>query len=174
MDGGSTPPTSTSLQEKRSSVGKEQIVELYEEARKITSDTLSGFVAKVLSLPHDYNTIADAIAIVALAGAYAVENSSKGGVTWFQSGCAGWRFLVKWNRWDDSPRTVVNYREMLFPQHEYKFTRTITEDTWEFLQKEAADALKDSFGAAEEVKEHWESIVAGVIPFGYSIEIKND
>ena len=53
--------------------------------------------------------------------------------------------------------------------NEYKFQKTITAETYERILSEAELRLKDSPDAHEKVKAHWQSIVDGVVPFGYKV-----
>ena len=65
---------------------------------------------------------------------------------------------------------ILNYDDMLFPQYKDEFDKTISKDTWELLQKEARENLKDLRFASYEVAEHWKSIVRGNVPFGYKVK----
>lgn len=67
----------------------------------------------------------------------------------------------------DEPMRLTKYEEMLYPQCGDSFT-CISPSTWEWLQKEAAQRLKDEAGA-HTVREHWQSIVDGNVPFGYRV-----
>jgi hypothetical protein len=66
---------------------------------------------------------------------------------------------------------MINYDDMLYPQYEHKFEKTISSDIWKLLQEEAQRKLEeDSEYANLDVINHWKSIVDGVVPFGYKIE----
>lgn len=142
----------------------------YEQARKVTHETLPEFVRHVCDdYEHDYGTICHAVAAAALAGAYAVEHAPCGGITGFQSGAVMWEFIRAWQRFD-GPLRLVQYDDMLYPQHEYKFVdKTIDRYTWERLQKLAMEHLTKENYASPRVIAHWQSIVDGVVPFGYSL-----
>lgn len=59
---------------------------------------------------------------------------------------------------------------MLYPQHADKFEKTITSKCFKKLQDEAANRLKEDFSFAHpDVVKHWQSIVDGVVPFGYKV-----
>jgi len=62
---------------------------------------------------------------------------------------------------------------MLFPQYEYAFDKTISKTVWENLQKQAKESIKDTEHVSDTVIKHWQSIIDGVVPFGY-IVVNND
>lgn len=145
--------------------------EWFEEAKKQTLATLPKFMEHVLyDYLHDYGTICHAISACALAATYAADASDCGGITGFQAGFVMWNFVRQWiypgNR---SSLRIVDYDDMLYPQHESKFQKTITKTTWELLQKEAGERIKKYPEAHDTVKLHWASIVAGKVPFGYTV-----
>jgi hypothetical protein len=66
---------------------------------------------------------------------------------------------------------LINYDDMLYPQLEHKFEKTITPDVWDALQTEAAARLKEHPDWTHpNVVSHWQSIVDGKVPFGYSVQ----
>lgn len=187
---------------------------------------------------HDYGTICHAVSIAAIAAAWSVDKSPSGGITGFQAGAVMWEFIREWNY--SSNKTglrIIDNDKFLYPQYEDGFQKTISEDVWNGLKKEAAvqikkagkeyaeymDKLKqwskdvdaflekypdyydnrkhydpmghgniEQWEAEEKKKEsgfefapqepckpvykgspvydHWETIVAGLVPFGYSVE----
>lgn len=97
------------------------------------------------------------------------------GLTGFQAGFTMWEFIRDWEyRNNKTSLRIVDYDDMLYPQYEDKFQKTIPEHVWEAIRKEAARRIEeDSKGsrrAHPAVKAHWQSIVDGTIPFGYSIK----
>lgn len=59
---------------------------------------------------------------------------------------------------------------MLYPQCGHKFEKTISKDTWEQLQNVAKKRLEEKNKHAHpNVIAHWESIVKGVVPFGFTV-----
>jgi hypothetical protein len=141
----------------------------YEEARKVTAETLPAFVAHLLNdYHHDYGTICHAVAAAALAGAMAVEHDpAQGGITGFQAGAVMWEFLRVWDR-IDCPARLVKYEDLLYPQYDERF-REISASTWKWAQERAASLLAGG-GAHPAVRAHWESIVGGTVPFGLRVE----
>jgi hypothetical protein len=142
------------------------------EARAMTLEKLPAFIEKLTTHKHDYGTICRAIAAAGVAAAYAVERSPSGGITGFQAGCVLWDLILGWDSsYEGKPIRLVNYEDMLYPQYADKF-RSISGETWAHLQKRATELLaknKDGI-VAERVKAHWESVVAGEVPFGYRVE----
>jgi hypothetical protein len=144
----------------------------YAEAHDMTLDKLPAFLKKLTEgYGHDYGTICHAIASAAIAAAWAVERSPEGGITGFQAGAIMWQFITHWmSEYEDKPVRLVNYENMLYPQYEDKFSKTISPDTWEWLQAEAKKRLADVSGAHGAVSNHWKSIANGNVPFGYEVK----
>ena len=111
----------------------------YPEARKQTLDTLPAFLDGMMKESFGYGTICIAVVTAALGAASAVDHSPSGGITGFQAGAIMWEFLRQWNY--SSNKTglkIVDYDHMLYPQYDENFAKTISKDTFEALQKEAA------------------------------------
>ncbi len=143
--------------------------ELREEARKMTLEKLPEFIDKIMSYEHDYGKICVAIGAAAAATAWSIQNSPKGQITGFQASCVMWEFILGWNRnLEDKTIRLLQVDDMLYPQYNFKFT-TITTEDFKKLQKEAYELLEEGRGA-ENVRSHWQSIVDGVVPFGYKIK----
>ena len=125
--------------------------EWFELARKQTLETLPGFINHVMNdYMHDYGTICHAVAACALAAAWAANDSPNGGITGFQA-----NFVM----WDS--------------QYKERFEKVLSASVWESLQERAKECLnEESSLAAEEVKNHWENIVSGNVPFGYKVTDK--
>lgn len=157
----------------RKSITEEMKVheEWYKEAKNQTIESLPAFVNHLMNdYNHDYGTICHALTAGAIATMWAMNNHEQGGITGFQAGAIMWEFIRHWN-YDHNKcgLKMVNYDNMLYPQYEDKFQKTITPDTWKALQKEAEAKLQESEGAHPAVKEHWERIKAGKLPFGFSV-----
>lgn len=97
--------------------------------------------------------------------------AGKFGITSFQAGFVMWDFIRDWCKESNScGMKLVDYDNMLYPQYAYKFEKTISSNTWSDIQKEADNRLKnDSEHAHPAVIAHWQSIVDGNVPFGYTI-----
>ena len=98
--------------------------------------------------------------------------SDKFGITGFQAGFVMWDFICDWRyRHNKCGLIIVDYDDMLYPQYDYRFEKTISRYTWEALQKQALENLeKDSEYAHPNVIEHWQSIVDGIVPFDYKVK----
>lgn len=148
-------------------------IEWFKEAKLQTLNTLPSFMEHVINdYVHDYGTVCHAVSACALAAAWAANRSegARGGITGFQAGFTLFDFIFQWQY--PSNKTglrIINYDDMLYPQYQYKFEKTIGKSTWESLQKEAKTRLEERGRLADRVKAHLESIVNGSVPFGYIV-----
>jgi len=147
--------------------------EWFADAHKQTTETLMGFVNHVMNdYSHDYGTVCHAIAACAIAAAWAAnkESGAGGGITCFQAGFVMWDFIRQWEFSSNKcGLRIIDYDNMLYPQYEEKFAKTISNDTWEMLQKQAAEKLKDCEHCHPDVIKHWKSIAEGKVPFSYTV-----
>lgn len=148
--------------------------EWFANAKKQTLETLPAFMKHVLNdYCHDYGTICHAISACAIAAAWAADGSEQGGITGFQAGFVMWDVIRQW-RYPSNKcgLKIIDYDNMLFPQYEYKFSdKEIPQSTWESLQKQAEELLREEKPYAHEtVIEHWQSIIDGNVPFGYTVK----
>lgn len=83
-----------------------------------------------------------------------------------------WDFIRDWAFNDNEcGLKLVDYDDMLYPQYEYNFEKVISAETWEALQKTAKAKLDEDDGfVCGSVRNHWQSIVDGHVPFGYVVE----
>lgn len=99
--------------------------------------------------------------------------SGKFGITGFQAGCVMWDFIFGWTyTHNQTSLRLVDYDDMLYPQHGGRFEKTITPSVWESIQKAAKKNLEEDrrYPVHPNVQAHWESIVAGHVPFGYIVK----
>lgn len=145
--------------------------EWFKQAKEQTIETLPDFINHIMGdYAHDYGTICHALSACAIAAAWAANNHPQGGITGFQAGFVVWDFVRQWQYpFNKCGMRIIDYDNMLFPQYEDKFDKTISKSTWEALQKEAKERLKEKAAASPTVVTHWESIVSGKIPFGYAL-----
>lgn len=140
-------------------------------------DSIDDFIKELNQQPQDYNSIVNAVAAVAYQAAKAMDRSEQGGITGFQAGGVMWTFIRKWMH-EEGPMKLVLYQNMLYPQYGHEFNdATISKETFEWLQKEAQKLIekhKNREHTSIAVYEHWQSIVNGQVPFGYSIEVEDD
>lgn len=144
----------------------------FEEASKVTIDTLGDFVKRlIVDYEHDYGTIVHAIAAAVGATITAINESDQGGITGFQASCLMWEILqkefhIEW------PSRLVKYENMLFPIYEEQFN-AIPYSIWVWLRERAKFLLENEDGLADQVKRHMKSIADGIVPFGYKV-VKDD
>lgn len=144
------------------------------EAKDMTFDRLPEFIGKLMNdYSHDYGTIIHAMSIGAIATMWAMDKMPGGGITGFQAGMINFQNIYNWDTSKEGhPLKLVDYDNMLYPQYEYHFDKTISQDTFNYLQKEAQKKIDKSPGAHEDVYAHWLSIIDGKVPFGYTIKDK--
>lgn len=149
--------------------------ELVEKRKNIkTFEDLTAFLKDVEeNYNTDYGGAPRAIAQACLAVAWHLADVF--GITSFQAGFVMWDFIRDWNfRNNKTGLKIIDYDNMLYPQYEYRFQKTISSDMWHSLQTEAEKLLEDSEHAHPDVKAHWENIVNGVVPFGYEVTYDSD
>lgn len=135
-----------------------------------TFDDLVAFLQRVKDTCNtSYGTAPRAIAQAALATAWYL--SSEFGITGFQASFVMWDFIRDWSfSNNECGMKIVNYDDMLYPQYNDKFQKTISEDTFKALQKAAKKNLKEKNEHAHpNVIAHWQSIMNGNVPFGYVV-----
>jgi hypothetical protein len=143
----------------------------YDDAKDQTVETLPNFIQHILNdYTHDYGTICHALTAGGIATMWAMDKSEQGGITGFQAGCIMWEFIKNWMSLK-SPLKLFNYENMLFPQYIDRFDKTINKETWLWLQEKAREFLnKENKHTHPEVVAHWQSIINGKVPFGYTID----
>lgn len=142
------------------------------EAKEVrTIEEFAEFYRKVVTdTAHDYNTCVYANAAVALAAARLASNHL--GITGFQAGCVMWEFIADWRK-QDGPMKLTTFEDMLYPQYDDRFDTVISPGTWKWLQEQASERIAADAGndipVHPAVFSHWQSIVDGVVPFGYRV-----
>lgn len=157
------------------SEGSEQFqtikAEWQEKAKKCTIETLPAFLSELTEkYQHDYGTICHAVAIAAVAAAWAVNHSPTGGITGFQAGAIMWQFIREWNcSGNKTGLRLVDYDNFLYPQYEDKFQNVLSKDVWANIQKEAhhkiEDANKEYGEYLERMQQYKEDIAAFVAKY---------
>lgn len=162
------------IEEKKEELLKNEFearAELVQKRGEIKSfEDLTAFLKNVKeNYNYDYGVAPRSIAQAALAVAWYL--ASEFGITGFQAGFVMWDFIQDWNfRNNKTSLKIVDYDNMLYPQYEHKFEKTISRRVWESMQKAAKENLETSKQAHPDVIAHWESIVAGKVPFGYTVK----
>lgn len=136
-----------------------------------TFEDLTAFLKDVKeNYNYDYGVAPRSIAQATLAVAWYLAREM--GITGFQAGFVMWDFITGWQFTDNKTSLkIVDYDNMLYPQYAHKFEKTISSRVWESLQKVAKENLeKDSEHAHPAVVAHWQSIVDGKVPFGFTVK----
>jgi hypothetical protein len=148
----------------------------YADAKHQTLDTLPAFLDNLANnYIHDYGTICHAMAAAALGATEAIDKSPSGGITGFQAGAVMWEFIRQWKQ-VDGPMRLVNFDSMLYPQYQGDFEKTMSQETLDWLKKQAEKLIQENntssnnLKASSTVVEHWKFIASGGIPFGYTIK----
>lgn len=146
--------------------------ETLEKERK-NINSLDELINYIQNIKDNYNigygTAPRAIAQATLATAWYLSDVF--GITGFQASCVMWDFIRDWSfSGNECGLKIVDYDNMLYPQYDYNFQKTISRDTFEALQEAAKKRLERSEFAHSDVVKHWQSIVDGNVPFGYIIE----
>lgn len=145
--------------------------QLEKERKDIKSfDDLVSFLQRVKdNCNTGYGTAPRAIAQAALATAWYLANDF--GITGFQAGCTMWDFIRDWSySGNKCGLKIVDYDNMLYPQYDYSFEKTIKRYVFEALQEEANNRLKNSTRYTHpDVINHWKFIADGNVPFGYTV-----
>lgn len=116
-----------------------------------------------------YGSAPRAIAQAALATAWFL--ASDFGITGFQADCTTWDFVRGWSySGNECGLRIIDYDNMLYPQYNEYFEKTISKDVFNELQNTAKKKLESSDYACSAVVEHWKSIVNGNVPFGYIVK----
>lgn len=145
----------------------------YDEANKQNLSTLPNFLDSLInSYEHDYGTICHAIAAGMIATGACINRSEQGGITGFQAGCIMWEFVRRWLQLK-GPLKLIQYDDMLYPQYESKFQKVISRENADYLINEAKKLIKEEGKVHPRVKQHWEKIANGEIPFTYVVEEEN-
>lgn len=153
--------------------------EWFREAKQVKNEEeLAKFIHHLLNdYQHDYGTVVRAISAMALAAAW--MGAAKEGITGFQASFVLWDFIKNWSYPNNKTGLrIIDYDKMLYPQYEKNFAgKIITKATWELLQKEAKNRLENiPFELSTnptKVQAHLQSIVDGVVPFGYEVETED-
>lgn len=116
----------------------------YEQAVNMTLDKLPGFLNHLLNdYQHDYGTICHAIAAGAIATIHAMDRHPQGRITGFQASCIMWEIIRQLNYSNNKcGMRLIDYDEMLYPQCQDKFEKTISKETWDTIREEAKKLMK--------------------------------
>ena len=144
---------------------------IYEKANNVkTKKDLDALLEEVVNDKElDYGKIVYAISACMLATARYIDDSEVGGITGFQASFIGWEMVKKFMHESKVGMRLVDYENMLYPQYEDRFQKTISESMWIKIQNQAKTALEKSPDAHPDVIKHWKNIISGIVPFGYRV-----
>lgn len=145
-----------------------------EDAKSVTMETLPQFVADLMNkYEHDYGTVVHAISAGMKATFHAMNSDPRqGGITGFQASFLMWDLIREFAQ-DAAPncgRRLVSFGNMLYPNYGDAFKTEISAEVFEMLQAKAKELLAEQEHAYAELRAHWQSIVDGVVPFGWSVK----
>jgi hypothetical protein len=130
---------------------------------------LHKFMSEVMNYKHDYETVVIGISQIMIKAFSDANKHENGGITGMQASFLGWE-MIKYFFNIESGR-LLNWRDMLYPQYEEEFSKSIGESTWQYLQSEAQKRLNNKNEHTHpDVIAHWQSIVEGQVPFGFKIK----
>lgn len=144
-------------------------VKWYEEAKGMTLEKLPEFISKLSNdYSHDMNTFPHALVAGMLATAASINAGPEGGISQAQAHKVMGLFIRKWSKME-GPLKLTSWYGMLHPANDPQFT-TVPEEVMKQLQQQAQGLLDgDLAGTDQSVIEHLKGIVAGKVPFGYSL-----
>ncbi len=141
------------------------------QARAQTIETLPQFVRHLCEdYEHDYGTFVHAAAACAVAAVSAFDrHPDSGGMTGFQAGCLGWEMVREYMS-VRGPARLLDYLDLLLPQCDYKFEKTIRAAIWSKVQDEARRKISEKGTVHPDVLARWESVARGELPNGFTIK----
>jgi hypothetical protein len=142
-----------------------------EEAEKVsTKEELDAFIDKMGKTQQDYDSIVWACYAAMKAAFNVMNRGPQGGISGFQAGFIGWQAVEDFmGMSQDSPKKILDYDNLLYPQYAEKFDKTISTETWNHIQEKAKKNL-DTESGHPNVVAHWKSIRDGHIPFGFIVK----
>lgn len=140
-----------------------------------SSEQLYGYISDVTdNYNYGYEISAEAAAQALVATADYIFK--KMGMTGFQASWIALNFYAEIMHPNlKTMLRVINFDDMIYPQCGRRFDKVISSDTWKQIQNYAKSELDKLVECKDEyihpaVKAHWESIVEGNVPFGYTVE----
>jgi len=141
------------------------------EAEGQSIATISGFLQHLTrDYEHDYGTKIGAFRAAMFAVRYILEYEL-GDLTPNQERALMWELIQDWLGVKDQPMRIIQFEMMLWPGNRSEFDTVMTRSTWTWLQERARQYLNTMGGSVPEAtRQHWQQILAGVVPFGYKVE----
>lgn len=132
-----------------------------------SQDDLVSFLNEIASYKHDYCSVVRGLFVAMVATFYHMDNRM-GGITGFQAGFLG-NLLFQEFTTIKPPYRILNFNNLLYPQYEHDFEKTITMKVWKDIRERARENLINNPTASQKVLDHWWQISKGVVPFGYQV-----
>ena len=150
---------------------KELKKQWFAEAHEMTLENLPEFLRKLSEdYKHDYGTICHAMTASAVATAWAMNKIDQGGITGFQAGFIMWGFIREWQySTNEIGLRLLDFDNLLYPQYADKFANTISPKQHQKLQEKAASLLAEKDQVTPAVREHWEALSKGALPFDFVV-----
>ena len=144
--------------------------EIIEAWYKEDVESVDAFIEKMSTeYVHDYGTVCHAMAAVAIQAMKKYNRGPQGGITGFQAGAVMWSFIQHWMHLD-GPMRLVQYEDMLYPANACLFEKVLNQSTFNTLVEIANKKLAANPDAHPKMIAHWQSIIDGSVPFGYSVK----
>lgn len=162
--------------EKEEEYTEQEVQRLFDKAREQTVDTIADFIRDTMDGRNQtYSSVVTSITACAIAAAAAADKMPQGGITGFQAGYVMWQFIREWNHTDNKTgMRLVDYDNMLYPQYADQFDKVISPRIMENLQTEIKKRMeenkKNGYSLHQSIQSHWESILDGKAPFGYTVK----
>lgn len=133
-------------------------------------ESLDKFLADLLeTYDVDYASVCVMMGMFGTIAANKFNETPIGGITGSQANAVLWEFISAFLR-VEGPMKLVRFENMLYPQYEGEFDKTITKNTFDYLEQAAKEKITAYPNASIEVRKHWESLINGNVPFGYKIK----
>lgn len=162
--------------EKRQQQAKDAQFYQIEMAEEIVKIATVGQLAALLNelIRKEHNVMTKLIGTTAMMHAtFRVLNKKLGGFDQIQKQQIGYDMIGLFLE-IRGPIRLLAFEDMLSVGKEEEFAPTMPKTVWKFIQTRANELLKidnesEDKNAGPELKAHWESIVAGKVPYGYTV-----
>lgn len=155
----------------------ELITSWFDRAQRMRSAVeLADFVSDLADRPdHSMESIVHAAAAAAVAAsAVVLTSASAEKLGAYQSVTAhnlmAWRYIEEFGGFDEGPKRMLQYQQMLYPRFADKFGKKIDRATMDWLVVKAKEILESGRSLHSSVRFHLEGLACGIPPFEFEIE----
>lgn len=143
-----------------------------------TDEELFNFLKEIINSETSKDQAKSPINVIEASSAVAFYLAIKFNLTPFLFDYVKWGLLYNTGYKDNKcGLRIFDYDQLLFPQYEPKFEKSIPENVWKKVQKLAKgmyDYQKNpkipvNKRVSNEYMEHWKKIIDGIPPFGFTI-----